>query len=120
MNKKEYAKSLCNYPTALNVKEVAEILRICMKTAYKLVNNGTIPSIKFGREKRIAKSDLINFMRARELSLNPVKNSCHNTPKIVWTSEDAYGIVPVGKNRYKLQKGIEIYDNGQILGKRSS
>ena len=39
MNKKEYAKTLRDYPTALNVKEVAEILRICMKTAYKLVNS---------------------------------------------------------------------------------
>ena len=63
MDNREYTKALKNYPMALNVREVAEILRISTKLVYRLINNGTILSVKIGRENRIPKTELIAYMR---------------------------------------------------------
>ena len=63
MDNREYTKALKNYPMALNVREVAEILRISTKLVYRLIKNGTILSVKIGRENRIPKTDLITYMR---------------------------------------------------------
>lgn len=63
MTKKEYEKSLCKYPTALTVAEVSEILRVSTKTVYKLIKEKNLPAVKVGRENRIAKSHLINYLR---------------------------------------------------------
>lgn len=63
MDNREYTKALKNYPMALNVREVAEILRISTKLVYRLINNGTILSVKIGRENRIPKAELIAYMR---------------------------------------------------------
>ncbi len=58
-------KDIKRYPDALTVKEVAEILRICTKTAYKLINENTIPSVRIGRESRVLKRDLMCYLRAK-------------------------------------------------------
>lgn len=63
MTKKEYAKSLHSYSEALTVKEAAEILRVCTKTIYKIINSGELPAVKVGREMRIAKSNIIDYLR---------------------------------------------------------
>lgn len=63
MTKKEYEKLLCKYPTALTVAEVSEILRVSTKTVYKLIKEKNLPAVKVGRENRIAKSHLINYLR---------------------------------------------------------
>ena len=63
MDNREYTKALKNYPMALNVKEVSEILRISTKLVYRLIKNGTILSVKIGRENRIPKTELIAYMR---------------------------------------------------------
>lgn len=59
MTKKEYKKALSSYPEALTASEVAEILRVCTKTVYKLIKQGEIPAVKIGRENRVSKSVLI-------------------------------------------------------------
>ena len=66
MTKKEITKSLCGYPAALNVKETAQILRVSTKTVYKLIAEGKLPAVKVGRENRIAKSELIQYLRQGE------------------------------------------------------
>ena len=66
MTKKEYEKSLCKYPTALTVAEVSDILRVSTKTVYKLIKEKTLPAVKVGRENRIAKSQLIDYLQQRE------------------------------------------------------
>ena len=38
MDNREYTKALKNYPMALNVKEVSEILRVSTKLVYRMVN----------------------------------------------------------------------------------
>ena len=42
MTKKEREKELRCYPAALTVAEVAEILRVSIKTVYKLIKDKTI------------------------------------------------------------------------------
>lgn len=63
MNNREYVKALKSYSMALTVKETAEILRVSTKLVYKMIHDGTIPSVKIGRENRIPKTELIVFMR---------------------------------------------------------
>lgn len=64
MTKQSYIKNIKHYPDALSVAEVSEILRVCTKTVYKMINLGTIPAIKIGRENRILKKDLMRYLRA--------------------------------------------------------
>jgi excisionase family DNA binding protein len=40
-------------PTVLTVPEVARTMRISRTTAYRLVENGTIPSVRLGRSVRV-------------------------------------------------------------------
>ena len=46
----------------LTVNEVAERLRIHPRTAYRLVNNGTIPSIRVGRQIRVSARALDDYL----------------------------------------------------------
>lgn len=66
MTKREITKSLKEYPAALTVKELAEILRVSTKTVYKLLKEGALPACKVGRENRVAKVELVHFLRERD------------------------------------------------------
>ena len=66
MTKKEYAKQFRDLPDALSAVEVAEALRVSVKTVYKLIRADTIPAVRVGREYRVAKGALINFLRSAE------------------------------------------------------
>lgn len=57
---------LKNYSDILEVKDICEILHISLKSAYRLIHNGEIPSIKIGRHYRISKRALGNFINADE------------------------------------------------------
>jgi excisionase family DNA binding protein len=63
MKMSDTIKNLDDLPVCLNVKDVANILRISKKVAYNLVNQKDFPSIRVG-EKRIVipKSKLIEWM----------------------------------------------------------
>lgn len=63
MTKKEHEKELRCYPAVLTAAEVAEVLRVSTKTVYKLIKEKSLPAVKVGRENRIAKSHLINYLR---------------------------------------------------------
>lgn len=65
MTKKEHEKELRCYPVALTAAEVAEILRVSTKTVYKLIKEKSLPAVKVGRENRIAKSQLIDYLQAK-------------------------------------------------------
>ena len=62
MSKRDIARGLSGYPTALTVRETAEILRITSKTVYKMIENGSIPAVRVGRMHR----ELIDFLRKNE------------------------------------------------------
>ena len=66
MTKRGITKSLKEYPAALTVKELSEILRVSTKTVYKLLKEGALPACKVGRENRVAKVELVNFLRERD------------------------------------------------------
>lgn len=112
MSKKEITKSLCGYPAALNVKETAEILRASTKTVYKLIAEGKIPAVKVGRENRIAKSELIKYLRQGEKAAShPVMTFTKLASNIVWTSQNTCDIVCVAEKKNK--KGAKKYGTGK-------
>ena len=63
MIRRERERELRSYSMALTVPEVAEILRVCTKTVYKLIKEGSIPHIKIGREIRVPKGRLIDYLQ---------------------------------------------------------
>ena len=100
MTKKEREKELRCYPAALTAAEVAEILRDSIKTVYKLIKDKTIPAVKVGRENRIAKSQLIDYLQRKDfLSSNPTVCFLEKTSDNVWTCQTSCDIVRVGKNK---------------------
>ena len=42
----------------LNIKEVSNYLKIPVSTVYKLVQDGKVPAVKFGKHWRFMKKDL--------------------------------------------------------------
>lgn len=63
MIRRERERELRSYSMALTVPEVAEILRVCTKTVYKLIKKGSIPHVKIGREIRVPKGRLIDYLQ---------------------------------------------------------
>lgn len=58
-----YTKMLKDYPDVLNVYQMCKALGgISTKTGYKLLKEKRIESIKVGREYKIAKINLIDFI----------------------------------------------------------
>lgn len=105
MTKKEREKELRCYPAALTAAEVGEILRVSVKTVYKLIKEKTLPAVKVGRENRIAKSQLIDYLQQRDkISSNPSVYFLGKTLDNVWTCKPTCGIVRVG-NETKNSKG---------------
>lgn len=63
MTRRERERELRSYSMVLTVPEVAEILRVCTKTVYKLIKEDSIPYVKVGREIRVAKGLLIDYLQ---------------------------------------------------------
>lgn len=42
----------------LNIKEVSHYLKIPVSTVYKLIQDGKVPAVKFGKHWRFMKKDL--------------------------------------------------------------
>jgi excisionase family DNA binding protein len=58
---------LQNYPDMLTAKEVADIMRVDIKTVRNWVNSGELASIPIGkREYRISKVALLEFIENRQ------------------------------------------------------
>ena len=83
MNQSLHAE-LKNYPTAMNVPEVAEVLRLCTKSVYKLIKSGEIPVLMIGKSYRIAKKDVYIYL-SRKQTLNPDCVVSDNSCGKVWT-----------------------------------
>ena len=50
-------------PLILTVKEVAEVLGLGRNTVYELVRQGQIRSIRIGRQIKVPKSALVEFLK---------------------------------------------------------
>ena len=55
-------KLFADYADVVTVSELAEMLRIGRNSAYDLVNNGYVQSVKVGSQIRIPKSSIIKFL----------------------------------------------------------
>ncbi len=71
MNNREYTKPLKSYSMVLTVKEAAEILRVSTKLIYKMIHEGSLPAIKIGRENRISKTAIVEYMKGVKPKLEP-------------------------------------------------
>lgn len=58
---------LREYPDVLDIKQLSMALNISKKTAYKLIQDGAIYNLKIGREYRIPKVSVIQYL----LGINP-------------------------------------------------
>lgn len=52
-----------NYPDVLEVKDICSILRIGRKTAYQLLQSGSIPYRRIGRNYKIRKDAVIHYLQ---------------------------------------------------------
>ena len=51
------------YPDILDVKQVSMLLGISTKTVYKLLRDGSLTSLKIGREFRIPKVNVMKYAK---------------------------------------------------------
>ena len=51
------------YPEVLDVKQVSQLLGVSTKTVYKLIKEGSLSSLKVGREFRIPKVMMMKYMQ---------------------------------------------------------
>ncbi len=50
----------------LNIKEVSQYLKIPVSTVYKLVQDGKVPAVKFGKHWRFLKKDLAHLFEQKK------------------------------------------------------
>ncbi len=55
-----------NYPDVVDIKQLREMLGVGITKAYTLVNKNIIPSKKIGREYKIPKVMVINYLTSTE------------------------------------------------------
>ena len=64
MNQQEaYGTVFREYPDILDVEQMSKLLSVSKKTAYKLLQDGTVVSLKVGREYKIPKTNIISYLR---------------------------------------------------------
>lgn len=51
-----------NYSDVLRIKDIMDILEIGRNSAYKLISNGSIKSLRIGRNIRIPKIYLLDYL----------------------------------------------------------
>ena len=51
------------YPDVLNAKQLSALLGVSKKVVYRLLNTGTIVSLKVGREFRIPKVNVMRYVK---------------------------------------------------------
>ena len=54
-----------NYPDIVTISDITSMLRIGKNSAYRLVNDNVIPSIKIGRVHKIRKQEVIRYAKLR-------------------------------------------------------
>ena len=84
MTKLELSKQFKDYPDVLDVDQAGELLGVSRKQVYKLIGKKIIPSVRIGRSHRIAKSNLIDFIRFGKIK---------NVSVYSWTSPEPCGML---------------------------
>jgi len=65
-----YSTVFKDYPDVLDVKQVSKLLSVSTKTVYRLLREGTIDSLKIGREFRVPKINVMKYMRMFNTSIS--------------------------------------------------
>ena len=52
-----------DYPDIMDVKQVSSLLGISTKTAYRLLHDGSLSSLKIGREFRVPKVNIMKYIK---------------------------------------------------------
>lgn len=64
MNQQEAYKTIFReYPDILDVEQMSKLLSVSKKTAYRLLKQGAVDSLKVGREYKIPKVNIIKYLR---------------------------------------------------------
>ncbi len=87
------------YPDAMSLGDLAEALGVSTKLASRLVRDGEIYAVKVGREYRIAKTAVIDYIKGKgrpTVSKNYVVNVTSNPNS--WTSPEVCDIVCTAEN----------------------
>jgi len=58
-----YRAILKEYPDVLDVKQVSAVLGVSTKVVYRLLRDGSLVSLKIGREFRIPKVALMKYVK---------------------------------------------------------
>ena len=70
-NSQEIYRSIFKeYPDVLDVKQISKLLGVSTKTVYRLLRDGTIDSLKIGREFRIPKVNVMRYVRVFNTSIS--------------------------------------------------
>lgn len=54
-----------NFPTVLTVSELSQILRIGINGAYELLRKGEIKSVRVGRQYRVSRYAVLDYLNER-------------------------------------------------------
>jgi excisionase family DNA binding protein len=65
-----YQEVFKDYPDVLNVVQVSDALGVSSKVVYRLLREGSIDSLKIGREFRIPKVYLMKYIKIFESTLS--------------------------------------------------
>ena len=66
-----YRSVFKEYPDVLDVKQVSQVLGVSTKTVYRLLREGTIDSLKIGREFRVPKVNVMRYVKIFNTSISP-------------------------------------------------
>jgi excisionase family DNA binding protein len=58
-----YRSVFREYPDVMNVRQVSALLGVSTKTVYKLLGDGSLISLKVGREFRVPKINVMKYMK---------------------------------------------------------
>ena len=58
-----YRSVFKEYPDVLDVKQVSDALGVSTKVVYKLLRDGSIVSLKIGREFRVPKVNVMRYVK---------------------------------------------------------
>ena len=65
-SKKENQELFTNYPDILSVQQLMELLQIGKVLAYRLIEEKKVKAIKIGREYKVLKNSIIEFINNGE------------------------------------------------------
>lgn len=66
LSKRDYNRMFKNYPDVVSAKDVAEMVGIGLKKAYKLLRTGEIKSFRCGNTFKAAKIEVIDYIYVQQ------------------------------------------------------